>query len=287
MSRLFCDTNCELWFEKAKELGLSVIRMPYNINNVEYYYDLGENTDFVKFFDEMRSGAMAKTSALNEADYINYFEPVLAGGEDILYIHFSSQMSGTFTSMKSAIEFLKQKYPERTIKTVDTKAISICAGSIVYYAAQLWKSGATDEEIIKWVEENKLHFSAYFIVDDLKYLKNGGRISGATKFFGSMLGIKPLLYMSNEGKVEKIDAVKGFRNGVDALFEKICALGSEIEKFDTYIIHADNLQYAEYLKEKVCKKYEKANVIVQYVGPVIGSHCGPGTLGIVFHSKCR
>lgn len=288
MSKFFCDTNCELWYTKAKELGLNVIRMPYNIGNDEFYYDLGENTDFVNFFNRIRNGEIPKTSALNEEDYREYFEPVLAGGDDILYVHFSSQMSGTFQSMKVAIEKLIAKYPDRKINTVDTMAISLCAGSIVHNAAKLWKNGATDEEIIKWVEDNRLHFAGYFVVDDLNHLKRGGRISATTAFMGSMLGIKPLLNMSEEGKIEKIGTAKGFKNGVIELFNKLKSIGENVADYDIYILQADNLTYANYLY-KLVRDYvgENANIEIQFIGPVIGTHCGPGTIGLIFHSKKR
>lgn len=181
MYRLFCDSNCELWHETVKELGLKVIRMPYTIDGEMYYYDMGENTDFKGFFDKMKKGAEAKTQALNEYDYLEYFEPFLAAGEDIYYITFSHKMSGTFEAMKSAIVKLKAKYPEREIRYKDSKTISLGAGMVVYYGALEYQKGATMDELDAYLDELIEHVATYFVVEDLTYLHRGGRVSGVSK----------------------------------------------------------------------------------------------------------
>ena len=143
MYQLFCDSNCELWHTTIKELGLNVIRMPYVLDGQEYFYDMGEATDFDHFYKRMREGAVPTTSAINEQDYIDYFEPILKAGDDIFYITFSHKLSATFESMDRAIATLKERYPERTVRTFDTKSISLGAGFQVYYAAKKYKEGAT------------------------------------------------------------------------------------------------------------------------------------------------
>ena len=193
MYQLFCDSNCELWHTKVKELGLHVIRMPYLLDNQEYFYDMGENTDLKGFFDKMRAGSVPKTQALNEYDYTQYFEPILARGEDIYYITFSHQMSGTFQSMKAAIAALKEKYPEREIRYKDTKMISMGSGFVVYYGAKKYREGATMDEMDAFLDTLISETAMYFVVDDLTYLYRGGRVSGASKVIGNMLGIKPIL----------------------------------------------------------------------------------------------
>ena len=152
MSVFFCDSNCELWYDKVEELGINFISMPYTIDGEEYYYDLGKNTDSKQFFDKMRKGASAKTSALNMNDYVDIFEPVLANGDDVLYVSFSHKMSGTFNSLNLAKEELLAKYPDRKITVVDTENISMGAGIIVYFAAKLHNEGASDDEVIRFVE---------------------------------------------------------------------------------------------------------------------------------------
>ena len=199
MYQLFCDSNCELWHTTVKELGLNVIRMPYTIGDKEYFYDMGEHTDFKAFFDQMRAGAVPKTSALNEYAYTEYFEPVLARGEDIYYVTFSHKMSATFNAMDAAIKALKEKYPDREIRYKDSKTISLGSGFVTYYAALKYNEGATMDELDAYLDELIPHTATYFVVDDLTYLHRGGRISGVSKVVGNLLGIKPILRFDEEG----------------------------------------------------------------------------------------
>ena len=178
MYQLFCDSNCELWHTKVKELGLNVIRMPYILDGEEYFYDMGENTDFKGFFDKMRAGSTPKTATLNEYAYNEYFEPALARGEDIYYITFSHQMSGTFNAMKNVIAELKEKYPEREIRYFDSKLISLGSGFVTYYGALKYKEGATMDEMDEYLTELSAHTATYFVVNDLTYLHRGGQSFG-------------------------------------------------------------------------------------------------------------
>ena len=206
MSKFFCDSNCELWFDKVESLGINYISMPYTVGDKEYYYDLGKNTDNRKFFEDMRKGAVPKTSALNMQDYLDYFEPVLKSGEDIIYVTFSHKMSATFESMAKAIQQLKQTYPERTVSVVDTKHISMAAGIVVYYAAKLHNEGASDAEVVKFVESFRERVKCYFTVSNLIYLKRGGRLSSFKAFVGTLFDIKPI--RRKAGKHRKIQRQK-------------------------------------------------------------------------------
>ena len=230
MYQLFCDSNCELWYTTVAELGLNVIRMPYTIGGKEYFYDMGEKTDFKAFLDQMRAGAVPKTSALNEYSYIEYFEPVLARGEDIYYVTFSHKMSATFNAMDAAIATLKEKYPERRIMTKDAKTISLGSGFVTYYASLKKSEGATMEELDAYLHELIPHTATYFAVDDLTYLHRGGRISAATKVVGGLLNIKPILYFDEEGKIVSISKARGFRNAISKLVEYAEEKGSELDK---------------------------------------------------------
>ncbi len=189
MYQLFCDSNCELWHTTVKELGLNVIRMPYVMGNEEIFYDMGENTDFVDFFNKMREGAAPKTAALNEFAYTEYFEPILARGEDIYYITFSHQMSGTFNAMKNVIAQLKEKYPEREIRFKDSKLISMGSGFVTYYAALKYKEGASMDELDAYLDELIEHTAVYFVVDDLTYLHRGGRVSRVSKVISRIVAM--------------------------------------------------------------------------------------------------
>lgn len=287
MYRLFCDSNCELWHTKVDALGLNVIRMPYIIDNEEYFYDMGKEHDFKGFFDKMRNGATPKTSALNEFAYTEYFEPILKNGEDIYYITFSHQMSGTFNAMQNVINQLKEKYPEREIRFKDTKTISLGSGFITYYGALKYKEGATMDELDAYLDELIEHTSTYFVVEDLTYLYRGGRVSGLSKVFGNLLGIKPVLYFNKEGKIININKVKGMKKALATLIEYMKEKGSELDKYDVYVMQADSQKEAEIFEESIKSQFSGVNVIVQPVGPVIGAHCGPGTIGLIFHSKER
>ncbi len=287
MYRLFCDSNCELWYKTVDELGLNVIKMPYTLGEKEYFYDMGRETDFAAFFKAMREGAVPKTSALNEYSYIEYFEPVLAAGEDVFYITFSHAMSATFNAMEQAISQLKEKYPDRVIRTVDTKTISLGAGFIVYYAALRYREGATMDELEAYVNELVPHTATYFAVEDLTYLYRGGRVSGVSKVFGNLLGIKPILCFDGEGKIVNVEKQKGFKKAMAALRGYLEAKGSELDKYKIFVLQADCEDAANSFVADIKAAHPEADIVVQPVGPVIGSHCGPGTIGLIFHAKER
>ena len=245
MYQLFCDSNCELWHTTVKELGLNVIRMPYFVDGEEYFYDMGENTDFKAFFDKMRAGSTPKTAALNEYAYTEYFEPILARGEDIYYITFSHQMSATFNSMKNVIAQLKEKYPEREIRFKDSKLISLGSGFVSYYGALKYKEGATMDELDAYLDDLIEHTAVYFAVDDLTYLYRGGRVSGVSKVVGNLLGIKPILHFNEEGKIVNIDKVKGSKKALATLLNYMKMKGSDVEKYKVFVLQADCKEEAE------------------------------------------
>jgi DegV family protein with EDD domain len=288
MSRFFCDTNSELWFSCADKLGLDVIQMPYSLDGEEKVYDLGRNTDFKAFYDALKNGADAKTQALNMQNYIDYFEPVLKSGEDIIYVHFSRNMSGTFAQMDSAISYLKEKYPNRKISVVDTKLISIGEAMLVYESAKLWKSGATDEEVIKFVEDNRQKTAVYFMVKDLVQLKRGGRISAISYVAGTLLNIKPVLRVQEDGRLDKYCTAKGVKGGLKTIVQKVRELGDEIYSHPILIAQADAEDLANELKQMLIAEFgENLKIYIQPIGPTVGTHCGSGTVGIAFHSKSR
>ncbi len=287
MFKFFCDSNCELWHTTVKELGIEVIRMPYTLNGEESFYDMGENTDFSAFFNAMREGATAKTSALNEYDYINYFEPVLKEGNDIFYVTFSHQMSATFNAMDAAIASLKEKYPDREIRAVDSKSISLGSGFITYYAALKYKEGATMDELEAFVNELAPHTAIYFAVESLVYLHRGGRVSGVSKVFGELLGIKPVLCFNDEGKIINIAKAKGFKKALEALRAYMREKADDVKNYKVFVLHADCEETGKKFVEDIRAEYPEAEIELQPVGPVIGAHCGPGTIGLIFHAKER
>ncbi len=285
MYQLFCDSNCELWHTTIKELGLNVIGMPYVLDGEELFYDMGEKTDLKEFFDKMRAGSVPKTAALNEYAYTEYFEPVLARGEDIYYISFSHQMSGTFNAMQNVINQLKEKYPEREIRVKDTKTISWGSGIITYYGALKYKEGATMDELDAYLDDLVEHTGTYFVVNDLTYLHRGGRVSGVSKVIGNLLGIKPILHFNEEGKILNIEKAKGFKKALSTLLGYLKTTGSELEKYKICVMHADCQEDGERFIQQIRSAFpdKELDITLQMVGPVIGAHCGPGTIGLIFH----
>lgn len=282
MSVFFTDTDCEMHYTDAESLGMRVIGMPYTIKGQEQVYDFGKNTNIKQFFDDMRNGEVATTSALNSQDYIDYFEPVLASGEDILYVHFSSKLSATFDHMSVAIKELLAKYPDRKITCFDTGNISIGAGIQAIEACKLHNNGASDEEVIEFLKEFKQRVAIYFSVESLQYLKRGGRISSVSAVFGTMLNIKPILTVTKEGKLEKLTTVKGTKKAVDFLVEKFKTEYGNDAKFETYVLDADCKETGDEIAERIRNLGKDVNIRRLDVGPVIGAHSGPGTAGVVF-----
>ncbi|MDR2091630.1 MAG: DegV family protein [Clostridiales bacterium] len=289
MAVMFCDTNCELWFDKARELDLKVIKMPYTIGGKEFYYDLGEKTDFKNFYDEMRSGKTPSTSALNADNYKEYFEPYFKAGEDVLYVSFSDKLSATFTFMDQAVAELKEKYPKIKFVRFDTRAISLPAGMQVYLAKKYMDGGHTIDETVEYLKDLTKHIAVEFVVDDLKYLKRGGRISGLQAAVGTLLNFKPILKLSDDGKIVNTTKVNGRTKAITHIVEGIKAKGTDLDKYPIAIIHADCEADALKLKERLTAELNNQNldIWIQPIGPVIGTHCGPGTLALVYHGTGR
>lgn len=284
MYQLFCDSNCELWHTEAKALGLRVIRMPYVLDGEEFYYDLGENTDFKHFYDRMRAGAVPTTSAINEQNYIDYFEPVLREGLDIYYITFSHKLSATFESMDRAIAALKEKYPDREIRTFDTKSINLGAGFQVRLAAEKYNAGATMDELDAFLEEVRDHTVVYFVVDDLVYLKRGGRISALTAAFGKMLGIKPMISVMPDGSLQSVGKVRGAKRVFSEFVRIMREHNCNVKDYNIEVLQADCPETGDMFVETLKQEFGgDIKVDYQVVGPVIAAHCGPGTLGLIFY----
>lgn len=285
---IFTDTDTDLTPQKAKEFGYHMISMPYSIDSqTTYPYEDFEEFDAHAFYDKLRAGALPNTSAIPEQSYIDYFEPYFAQGDDILYVHFSRAMTATFENMDKAVEELKEKYPERKFYTVDTKGITIGSLNIVEEIGDLYRAGKTAEEIVEWAKDEVDRFAVYFFADDLKFFKHSGRVSGLAGTMGTLLGIRPIIYMNEEGKMVSVGKEKGKAKAVTRLVSYVEALGDEIEKHRVIIAHTDAPELAEELKERLKEKFGGLNFEMVDVNPTAGSHCGPNTVGVSFHAKRR
>ena len=283
MSVIFIDTNCELNYKTAYGLGLTnVIRMPYTICDQEYFYDLGENYDAHKFFTLEREGNMPITSGLNAENYKEYFEPFFKKGEDILYISFSSKLSGTFAYLDTAIAELTKKYPKAKFRRFDTKSISLGAGIAVYYAGKLYQAGKTNDEIIEELTTFITRTNTIFSPNDLFFLKRGGRISAAAATFATMLQIKPIIRVDDEGKLVNNAKVQGRNKAISYIAEDVITNARDLDKFPIIILDADCKADSEKLQKKIKEALPKADIWVYDVGPVIGTHCGYDTIGACY-----
>ena len=288
MSVFFTDTDCEMWYTDVDKYDIKVIEMPYTIDGEEKFYDMGRNTDFKFLFQRMREGSVPMTSALNPQAYIDYFEPYFKKGEDILYVHFSDKMSGTFEYMKNALNVLKEKYPERKFTAFNTKSICFGGGFQALEAAKMHKAGKSDEEIVDFLTEFSKHVAVGFVVDSLAHLKRGGRISATTAVIGGLLNIKPVLNIDDNGVIQKIGTGKGMHKALSKIIETMRTNIRQIAEYPIYLLDADNKADADWAETEIKKVVGDAVKIERYpIGPVIGAHCGPGTIGIIYYGEKR
>ena len=286
MSVLICDADGELWYTRQEELGVDYIKMPFSYGGKEYDYDLGKQTDFRAFYDAVRKGEVPKTMALNPDDYERILEPYFKKGEDVLYISFSHAMSGTFDHLNTALRTLNKQYPNRKCRVFDTKAISLGAGIQMEYAAELKNKGASDDEIIKALKELRDRVSVYFVVENLMHLKRGGRLSGAAAFAGTLLSLKPVLTHDENGGLKVFEKITGKKKALRKMADRVIEELTGTE-FPVYIVDADCPDEGDALREMILEKRPEARIIRQIVGPVIGAHCGPGTVGVIFVADKR
>ena len=275
------DSDSDLPFHLKEQYDIPVVYMPYALDGKEYFDDLGQMLDHKSYFTAMRNGATPVTSALNEASYIEYFEPILKE-KDLLFVAFSSKLSCTLQSVYSAREKLLAQYPERKFVVVDTLRISGPMTLLVLKAHEMYRAGKSIEEVAGWLEENKLRAQAYFIVDDLKYLKRGGRISATAATVGTMLDLKPIISEAADGTLAANDKIRGRKKAIAFIVDKMLEFAPDPAESPIIVLNADSIEDAERTKALVEQKLPGANVLIENVGPVIGAHAGPGTIALCF-----
>ncbi len=285
---ILTDSSADLSAEMVQELGIQVLPLHFTIHDKTYSnYPDNREMDPHAFYEMLRSGDVATTAALNLADYTQSLEPLLEAGQDVLVLAFSSGLSCTYQSSCLAVEELREKYPQRKLYTVDTLCASLGQGLLVYMAAQEQKKGKTIEEVRDWVEENKLHLCHQFTVDDLMFLKRGGRISAATAMVGSMLQIKPVLHVDDEGHLINIGKARGRGASLKSLVDKMEQTAYDPKNQTVFISHGDCREDAETVAQMVRDRFGTEHIEINYVGPVIGAHSGPGTLALFYMGSTR
>ena len=276
------DSDSDLPFHLKQQYDIPVVYMPYALDGKEYFDDLGQMLDHKSYYDMMRNGASPVTSALNEASYMEYFEPVLKEGKDLLFVAFSSKLSCTLQAVYSAREKLLEMYPERKFVVVDTLRISGPMTLLVLKAHEMYRAGKSIEEVAGWLESNKLRAQAYFIVDDLKYLKRGGRISATAATVGTMLDLKPIISEAADGTLTANDKIRGRKKALAFIVDKMLEYAPDPAESPIIVLNADSPDDAQRAKTLVEQKLPGASVLIENVGPVIGAHAGPGTIALCF-----
>ena len=283
---IFTDSCCDVSPELLAKWGVPYANMTFSFDGEDKEY-IGTDISNHDFYDRMRQGAHARTAAINADTFARAFTPILEEGKDILYVAFSSGLSTTVNSAHMAAEELKEQYPDRKIIIVDTLAASAGGGLMVYLAVAKKNEGATIEENAAYIESLVPQHCIWFTVDDLEYLKRGGRVSPLVAFAGGVLGIKPILQMDEEGHLVKVSTARGRKKAIEALAEKYAELSYEEKNTPIFISHAEAENDAKQLADILKQRHGAEVTLITEIGPVIGSHAGPGTIALFFIGKHR
>lgn len=284
---IIADSCSDLPHEFVQKNRIPIVHFVYQIKGKELFDDFGSSMPYKEFYNEMRSKEMPTTSQVNVVTFVELFKHYVQKGQSIIYLAFSSALSGTYNSAVIARDMVMEEYKEADITVIDTKSASLGEGLLVYYAVEMLNKGASKQEIIDWVENNKLRLNHWFTVEDLGHLKRGGRLSGSAAFIGTILDIKPVLKVDREGRLVPAIKAKGRKKSVRILSEK---LFENIENPQDQVIaisHGDDEDSAQYLADLIRKSTPVKDILINPIGPVIGSHAGPGTIALFFLGKER
>ncbi len=281
--KLYTDSTSDLPQEIVEKIGVTVIPTEVVLKGKGYLdYPDERELDKKMFYREVRAGEMPTTAVIPPSRFYKYFEKEIKNGFDVLYIVFSSGLTTTRQNALIAVSDLKEVYPDCNVMVVDSLSASMGEGLLVYYAAQMKADGKTMDEIRQWIEDNRLKLCHWVTVDDLQHLRRGGRVSAASAAVGGVLNIKPIINVSDEGKLEPVDKVRGRKAALETLFNKVKTEAVLPEERTIFIIHADCEDEAEWLKERVQNELHAKEVFIGIMGPVIGAHAGPSAIGIVY-----
>ena len=283
---IFVDSSCDIAPELLEQWGVPFVSLTVKFDDEAASFN-NFDRPFPAFYQKMRDGGVARTAAANMETFKEAFRPYVEAGKDILYVGFSSGLSTTVNSGAMAGKELMEEFPDRKIITVDTFAASAGYGLLVYLTVQRKLAGATLEEAAKFVEDTRFHLCHWFTVDDLVYLKRGGRVSAAAAFVGGVLNIKPVLHMDDPGHLINMFKVRGRRASIKALADKYGELAVNPGHDTVFISHGDCIEDARLLEKMLQERFGAHVELITYVGPVIGSHSGPGTLALFFVGRER
>lgn len=279
---IITDSCSDLPLQYVKDNNIPVIEMMYHLKGNDYKDDFGVSIDYKKFYDEVRAGEMPTTSQINAYTFTEEFKKHIASGKSIIYIGFSSALSGSVNNANLAKQMILDECKDADIAIIDSKCASMGQGLLVYYAVEMLKKGYSKDEIVNWVEENKLRLNHWFTVEDLNHLKRGGRVSATSAIIGTILDIKPVLHVDDEGRLIPVTKVKGRKKSIRMLFEMMKERVQNPEEQTIFISHGDSPDDAMHLEKLICDEYKIKNIITNYIGPIIGSHSGPGTIALFF-----
>lgn len=286
--KIITGSTADLTKELIKELDVDVIPYHFTLDEKEYAQQIDNSEmDIPTFYAKLKAGSVATTAQVNSETFVELFTPYLEKGTDILYVGFSSGLSGTYQSSLIAKAELEEKFPERKIYCIDTLGASMGQGLMVFYVAKMQQDGATIDEAAQWLKDNIFKLAHWFTVDDLFFLKRGGRVSAATAVVGTVLGIKPILHVDNEGHLIARDKTRGRKSSLDHLVKKMAETVVDPENQTVFISHGDAKEDAEYVRDQIKKKLGVKNFHLNYIGPIIGSHSGPGTIALFYIADKR
>ena len=280
--KLITDSACDLPLEYIQKNAIEVACLEVNVKGEFIPDDFGQTLPHKQFYELLRQGEHTSTSQVNIHTFEEIFEKYVQEGYAIIYIGLASVLSGTVNSAIVARANLLEKYPQANISVIDSKSASLGEGLLVTKACEMIKNGCDKEEIVKWVESNCSKVIHAITVDDLNFLKRGGRISATTAVIGGMLGIKPSIKLDNEGKVIPGAKLKGNKNALKYLANQVVEKGVDLENQTVFICHADVEENAKLLKEMILEKVKVKDVVINYIGTVIGTHGGPGAMAVMF-----
>ncbi|MBP3422168.1 MAG: DegV family protein [Clostridia bacterium] len=281
------DSTCDMPASYYKEHGIEVVNLGFTMNNVNYEGENGEKISEKEFYKLLREGSMPTTYQVTAETAKPHIEKFLQQGKDVLILAFSSALSGTAGSFSVAARELSKKYPKRKIRVIDSLCASMGEGLLLDYLIKKADGGASLEETAKYAEDLKLHICHHFTVDNLFHLKRGGRVSTATAIFGSVLKIKPIMHVSDEGRLVAIGKAMGRKKSLNCLVENLFASADMDENDPIFISHGDCMEDVEYVKRQILEKMPKAKIFVYYVGSVIGAHAGAGVVALFNKGKKR